>query len=485
MADLPITEVVNVSVSAAQQGIGKYNVSNLALFTREVPGGGFGSLGYKIYLEPSEVATDFGSASATSDMATGAFSQQPNLLAGDGYLVVIPFDEDLYVAQIQHLAFSGVPASGAYRLQSPFDTSKTSPLAFDAAASAVQAALRLLVGLESVVVTGDYSAGFDIQMVGVVGSAPLITAPGGDNTLQTSAPAAVTITPSEDTPGEYETMEEAILRTEGLVQYFGIIPTEIMSEDDQMDAATFVQPLNKMLACVSRDPDDVANGGRLDLLRSGNLNKSRGLFYGSDNDRDALVMAASYFGRALGVNFTGSNTTITMHLKDLIGVQPDPSMTVTLLNLCKAAGADTYISIQGVPKVFCVGANDFFDQVYNLCWFVGDLIVNGFNALATTSTKVPQTEAGVAVLKGAYRESCEQGLTNQYLAPGRWTSPTTFGNLNDFLRNIEEKGYYIYSAPVALQSAVDRAARIAPLIQIAAKEAGAIHKSNVIVYINP
>ena len=100
------------------------------------------------------------------------------------------------------------------------------------------------------------------------------------------------------------------------------------------------------------------------------------------------------------------------------------------------------------------------------------------------STKLAQTEEGVDVLKGAYRTVCEQARSNQYCASGTWTSSTTFGNLEDFLRNILEVGYYIFSSSVANQLPADRAARIAPLIQIALKEAGAIHSADVIININ-
>ena len=104
--------------------------------------------------------------------------------------------------------------------------------------------------------------------------------------------------------------------------------------------------------------------------------------------------------------------------------------------------------------------------------------------MAQSSTKLPQTEDGISVLKGAYRQVCEQAVANQYSAPGAWNNATTFGNQADFVRNISERGYYIYSAPIAKQLAADRAARIAPLVQIALKEAGAVHKANIIVYIN-
>ncbi len=374
MAQLQLTNVITISVSEAPAGVSAYNTSNLALLTDETPDPVFDD-GYKIYLEPTEVGDDFGTASVTYKQALAIFSQQPNILAGGGYLVVIPF----------------------------------------------------------------------------VGS---------------------------------ETFATAVTRTKDLVQYFGVMSTQIESQVDMLAAAAVVQALNKIAFFVQKASASIEPSGSLDLLRTGGFSQSRGLYYGSSTDLDALLMQAAYAGRGLSVDFSGSNTTTTMHLKDLIGVQPDPTMTQTLLNKAIAAGADTYISLQGVPKVYCVGANSFFDQVYNLRWFVGALQVAGFNYLAQSSTKIPQTEAGVDGLKGAYRDVCEQAVSNQYSAPGRWTSPTTFGNQSDLYENVAQRGYYIYSSPIASQLQVDREARKAPLIQIALKEAGAIQSSSVLVYVN-
>jgi hypothetical protein len=372
---LDLSNVVNISVAEAPVGVGEYNTSNLALFTDETPGDSFPDDGFAIYKSPTQVGVDFGTGSKTFQMANAIFSQQPNILANSGYLVVIA--------------------------------------------------------------------------------------------LQPS-----------------ETLAAAITRTVGLVQYFGIINDSILSQTDLLAAAAVIQPLNKIGAFVSRSSADVETAGKLDLLRSGGFTKSRGIYYGATTDTDALVMLASYAGRALSTNFSGSNTTQTMHLKDLAGVQPDPSMTQTLLTKCKAAGADTYISLQGVAKVFCSGANKFFDQVYNLGWFVGALEIAGFNYLAQSSTKIPQTEDGMDGLKNAYRVVCEQGVTNRYSAPGAWRSSTTFGNQADLIANISQRGYYIYSVPISQQSQADRLARKAPLVQLAVKEAGAIHESDVIVNIN-
>lgn len=378
--ELDITNVVTISLSAAQTGLGEYNVNNLAIFTSETAGDTFGDLGYKIYKSPKEVGTDFGTASTTYKMALSVFAQTPNILNGNGYLVVIPLQEE----------------SG----------------------------------------------------------------------------------------GDFEELADAITRTASLVQYFGILSTKDYVADEVSAAAAAVQTMNKMLFVVSNDAADIAAAGSFHSIAEAKLDKTRCLAYLSDNTLDAKVMAAAYAGRALSTQFEGSNTTSTMHLKDLVGITADPTMTQTQLNLCQDCGADAYVNIAGVAKTFTSGANSFFDQVYNRCWFLGALEVAGFNALAKVSTKVPQTEPGMTILKGAYRLVCERGVRNGYMAPGAWNSADRFGDVEAMLRNIEEVGYYIYSLPVNKQAQTEREQRKAPLVQIAIKEAGAIHSTNVMVYIN-
>jgi len=159
-------------------------------------------------------------------------------------------------------------------------------------------------------------------------------------------------------------------------------------------------------------------------------------------------------------------------------------MTQTILTAAKAVGADVYVNIAGQSCVMSYGANGFFDDVYNLRWLIGALEVAGFNFLRQAGTKIPQTERGMDGLKGAYRQVCSQAVSNGFVAPGLWTGSDTFGDPEDFKRNISDFGFYIYSLPVAQQSSADRLARISPVVQIAIKYAGAIHSSNVIVNVN-
>lgn len=474
---LALTNVINISVSTAQTGIGEYNVNNLALFTNDVPANSFGTNGYQIYLDPLQVATDFGTASETYAMANSVFSQQPNILAGGGYLAVIP-----YLPATESVTFDRTPTSGSFGL---VYSGGTAIFAFNSPASTVQGSLRAtFAALSQVTVSGSINVvgGLQFSFYGFYGTPAAFTI--SPNSLMLSGSAtAVTATITQSG----ETLAAAITRTAGLVQYFGIMDTNSMEQHGSADvlaAAAAIQPLNKIGFFVSGSSANLGSNGIINAVTQADFTQTRCLYFGDPSVSDQLGMMSAYAGRALSTNFDGSNTTETMHLKDLVGVDPDPTMTQTLLNQAQAVGADCYVSLQGVAKVFTSGENSFFDQVYNLQWFIGALQVSGFNYLAESSTKIPQTEQGMNGLKGAYRAVCQQAVTNQYLAPGQWNSSTTFGNQIDFLSNITDQGYYIYSQPVSQQSQAARAAGQAPLVQIAVKQAGAIQESSVIVYVN-
>lgn len=280
-----------------------------------------------------------------------------------------------------------------------------------------------------------------------------------------------------------ETLDEAIIRAKALCYFGGFSYTYSLASGEALDAAAVAESERKLFFLTSSTSSDLDSpSGLFYTVQDQKLQHTRCLFH-----TDAAQLAAfrwSYAGRGMSVNFSGTNTTLTMQLKQLAGVSSDQGLTQTLLNKCVAVGADVYANIANRASVLSHGANGFFDDIYNLDWLVGAIQVAGFNYLATTSTKIPQTEAGMDGLKGAYRLVCQQAATAAFLAPGSWTSPDTFGSPQDFKRNIEDFGYFIYSQPVALQPQVDREARKAPVVQIAVKYAGAIHTSDVLIYIN-
>ena len=293
-------------------------------------------------------------------------------------------------------------------------------------------------------------------------------------------------------PGPLETVEAAVLRMKDKIYFFGVLMDEELGTSDASAFASlsaYIKGLKKMLFYCSSSVADLQPGSVLDLVRQASESTTRCLYHGNPlltggSVQQTQMFAAAYLGRALSTDFSGSLTAATMHLKELSGITADTTVAQTQLTLAQAAGVDVYVNISGLAKVFTSGANDFFDNVYNELWFAFALQTAGFNYLAQTNTKVPQTEPGIAGLKGAYIAICEQAKAAGVIAPGSWTAPDTFGNVADLRRNVYDVGYYIYSLPVSQQTSADREDRKAPLVQIAAKLAGAVHSSNVVVNVN-
>jgi hypothetical protein len=282
--------------------------------------------------------------------------------------------------------------------------------------------------------------------------------------------------------GSGENLATAIARVQPLVYFGGCGFVFSQTDAEILAGATLCQSLKIKLFVVSSDTADLAASGELEQFYGASLTRARGLLH--TNSEQAQAFLWGYAGRAMSTNFSGVNTCQTMHLKQISGVTADGGLTSAILATAKAAGVEVYGSVAGRSTLLTSGANGYWDDVYNLDAFVADMEVSGFNVLATAGTKVPQTEAGMDLLKEAYGKVCEKYVTNGFIGAGTWTGTGTFGDPEDFRRNILEKGYYIYSIPLSQQTQADREARIAPVCMVAIKYQGAIHSSSVIINVN-
>ena len=188
---------------------------------------------------------------------------------------------------------------------------------------------------------------------------------------------------------------------------------------------------------------------------------------------------AQAMARLLQVNYDQINSTITLEFKQEPGTMPE-NLTATQY---AALETKNYCYLGTVSNGFVMifhsttPSGRFADEIVNLDWFRADAANNVFTALATSPTKVPQTDKGMEVLLQAAAKTCEKSVRNRMCAPGVWTHDG-FGALNtgDFL----QQGYYLYASPVAEQSDADRAARKAPPIQGALCGAGAFHSVDIV-----
>jgi len=487
--ELPVSNIINVSITNTPSGLTEKNVNSLMLFTHETPD----SLNsYDIFISPSQVAEVYGTSSVTYQMANAIFAQSPNLRTGDGRLVIAPLEGavsatqgDFTTADIDaNLADIILVTDGDLRVTIDSVNYDLTSLNFTAATDWDDVAALLDARLSNGIVTATAN-GIKItsKKVGDDSDVTIAAVPAGTGTAMEGAgyfnAAGGTATSGADSSGE--TLVDAIARVGGSVGFVPFITTLEIEDDVLVTTSNAVQAMDKIFLHHFVSTADIA--GVITTVQNAANTKTRCLLY-TESPAKANLFKAAYAGRAFSVNFQGSLTSQTMNLKQLATITQDNGITQTLFEQAKTAGADLYVSFEGVVSVVSNGGNDFFDNVYNDLALKFALEAGGFNFLRQTNTKVPQTEQGMNGLKTAYATVLERFVKAGVIAAGSWTSSERFGDPEIFDEAVLEAGYYVYSEPITQQAASEREAREAPLVQIAVKRAGAIHSSDVIVLVN-
>ncbi|EJL8814619.1 DUF3383 domain-containing protein [Salmonella enterica] len=280
--------------------------------------------------------------------------------------------------------------------------------------------------------------------------------------------------------GAAEKLMDAVNAVMGYTNWYGlgIADKEDIADDDWLKVAAAVEAsgVSRILAITTSDPATVDATSTGDLAYKLKAAKYGRTFvqYSSSNKYAAL----SAFGRAFTVNFNGSNTTITLKFKQ------EPGITYETLTTDQAAALDAkkcnvfvyYQNDTAILQQGVMSSGDFFDERHGLDWLQNYVQTNLYNLLYTSTTKVPQTDAGVTRLLSNVEQSMDQSVTNGLVAAGVWNGGP-IGQLDS--GDTLTKGYYVYAQPISEQAQADREARKAPVIQVACKLAGAVHFADV------
>lgn len=280
--------------------------------------------------------------------------------------------------------------------------------------------------------------------------------------------------------GAAEKLMDAVNAVMGYTNWYGlgIADKEDIADDDWLKVAAAVEAsgVSRILAITISDPaifDATSTGDLAYKLKAAKYGRTF-VQYSSSSKYAAL----SAFGRAFTVNFNGSNTTITLKFKQ------EPGITYETLTTDQAAALDArncnvfvyYQNDTAILQQGVMSSGDFFDERHGLDWLQNYVQTNLYNLLYTSTTKVPQTDAGVTRLLSNVEQSMDQSVTNGLVAAGVWNGGP-IGQLDS--GDTLTKGYYVYAQPLSEQAQADREARKAPVIQVACKLAGAVHFADV------
>ena len=251
---LPVSNIINVTISTTPSGLTEKNINSLALFTTETPSN---IDPFRTYVGANQVAEDYGTASVTAQMANAIFSQTPNIRTGAGRLVVIPMVAAVSATQgdfatddiSANLAALISVSDGDIRVTIDAVVYDLSGLNFTGAVTYADVVQILQAAIVNGVVSDD-TTGFTVtsKKVGDDSDVVLAQLPAGSGTDLSGASyfdtASGVATSGVDATGE--TLLEAIARTEGSVGYVPVI-TDLEMEDDIIETtAAAIQAADRM-----------------------------------------------------------------------------------------------------------------------------------------------------------------------------------------------------------------------------------------------
>jgi Protein of unknown function (DUF3383) len=267
-------------------------------------------------------------------------------------------------------------------------------------------------------------------------------------------------------------------------QWYGlkIASTITTSTNDKLGVSSYIEGTNNshIVGYNSLDPamlDPTSTTDLASVMQAAGFNRTFVMYSNTPH------AAASVFGRAFTVDFDGTKTTITLKFQDEPGVTPE-TLTETQAQALNGKNCNVFVRYNNAISILQQGtmaSGQFFDTVHGTDWLQNAIQTAIFNALYTSKTKIPQTDAGVNVLIAALSSELDQSVENGLVAPGVWNGPPVGAIVTG---QSLSKGYYIYAPPIATQSAAARAARQSPVISAAIKLAGAIHSVDVILSVN-
>lgn len=495
-----------ISVTLLPEGLlaARDNMNVVAIMTSQQDGPLSSANRYALYSDIGSVGTDFGTGSDMYAHALAFFGTSPNPTNAGGLLVAgywrgasesvaataavltgAQLNETTVISQLQAISdgtldidVDGVTVNvTALDLRSVTDLDDVVVL-LDNEVSGITGATVTVDAYNRVVVTSDTTGATSLITV--------VSDPGTGTFVGTllglaAGTGAVAVQGAAADVLAAETQLAAAAALKALVNIKGLTFIDADTDPNRLLMAAWAQANSVLVyevfsgaAYLDVDPD---TNVVWEIKLAGSTNYR--MLYSAANNRK---MAASYMARAHVVNFNAERSALTMHLKTLSVAAEDYSQSE--ITAAKTVGLDIYTTIKTTPVVLTSGANDFADNRYNILAYIDAVQTDMYNLLKQTGTKIPQTQRGVNQMIDQGNKTTRGFIRAGVFAPGTWSSPDYFGDLDTFNRNISENGFYWLAGSLADQPQADRQDRKSPVLQAAVKNAGAIHSADIIINFN-
>jgi hypothetical protein len=267
--------------------------------------------------------------------------------------------------------------------------------------------------------------------------------------------------------------------------YACAVVTSTVAKADHEAIAGYIETAlpASLYAYTTADSDALAGttGNVFSALKIAGYSRSIGQY-----STESAYAICSLMGYAMGQLTLVANgvsaSSFTLKFKQEKGVTAEPLSSASISTI-EGINGNILLNYANFYNIFEQGVmanGQFFDEVVQL-----DILANRIQLvimdLLYQNPKIPQTDGGVAILISNINQQCDFAVTTGFIAPGVWNNLPV---LNLSTGYSLPKGYVVQAATIASQSQVDRAARKAPPIYVAIKEAGAIHSALITVNVN-
>lgn len=200
--------------------------------------------------------------------------------------------------------------------------------------------------------------------------------------------------------------------------YVGI-DSELRGTDTQFEAAKWCQGADKVFGWGDSDPN-ILKLGTTNSFKKAKDNQLRNticVFDASENGDQ--FPEVSILARAATVNFNVANSVLILAFKQGPGITV-ADISSNQLAALRSYNGNAFIKV-GDNALFLDGKmadGTWFDTVQGVSWLTQKIRNNVFNLFYTSTTKIPWTDTGVAMVNQQVTLALELGVTNGLIAPG-------------------------------------------------------------------
>lgn len=219
--------------------------------------------------------------------------------------------------------------------------------------------------------------------------------------------------------------------------------------DNQMSVAKWAEANEKVFGWADSDKQILVPGAESSFKRAKEQNLQRTLLVYDASDNGDEYPEISILGRASTVNFNVANSALVLAFKQGPAIKT-ADLSPNQLAALERVNGNAFINVGGNTMFYNGKMADgtWFDTVQGVSWLTSKIRANVFNLFYTSTTKIPWTDTGVALVNQQVTLALELAVTNGLIAPG-------YDNEGNFYPD----GYKVLSTDLALMQS-QKGARI-------------------------